>query len=370
MKVGINATILEPNPSGLGNYTINIINHLKDYLVDYIVISSHFESLEIPENKRIIVKKDLRPSLGRFGHIKRWSWLQFRLPDLLRNNQIDILFSTVPEGIISYRFNQVIVVHDLSPLIFPQIYPRLNKYYRYYLPLILKRCVQVISVSQFTKQEIIHYYNIDEKKITVIHEGYDVDVAISNDFENIKKEYNLDNFIICVASELSPRKNLPYLIKAISPLLKKLNHFSLVIVGKIDMRFFPSLQNLISKENLVGKVVFTNYISKEKLYQLYKAASLSIFSSIYEGFGLPILEAMACGTPVVSFKTSSIPEIAGDAAMLVELGDDAGLISAIEKIINDNEYRQKLVEKGIRRVKDFSWQKAAYDIFHLINKIK
>lgn len=370
MKVGINATILGPNPSGLGNYTINVINHLKDYLDDYIVVSSYFDPLKLPPEKCLKVKDSLRPSLGRVGHLKRWSWIQFKLPNLLKNNQVDLLFSTVPEGVTLSHIKQIVVVHDLSPLIFPEIYPRLHKYFQYYLPLILKKCIYVISVSQFTKQEIIKYYNIDERKITVIYEGYDLNITNSSNFKNIKEEYNLDNFIICVASELSPRKNLSYLIRAISPLLKKLGNYSLVIVGKIDNRFFPLLQNLISKEKLIGKIKFLNYVPKENLYQLYKAAKLSIFSSIYEGFGLPILESMASGTPVVSFKTSSIPEIAGDAAELVELNDESALISAIEKIINDNKYRQMLVDKGLNRVKIFSWQKTAYDIFTLINRIK
>jgi glycosyltransferase involved in cell wall biosynthesis len=127
---------------------------------------------------------------------------------------------------------------------------------------------------------------------------------------------------------------------------------------------------LIFKENLIGKIRFLDYVSKADLCQLYKAAKLSIFSSIYEGFGLPILESMAYGTPVVSFKKSSIPEIAGNAAELVMPNDDSSFISAIERIINDDEHRQLLIKKGLARVKDFSWQKAAQETVHLLNSIK
>jgi glycosyltransferase involved in cell wall biosynthesis len=226
MKIGINATILDPKPSGLGNYTINLINNLTNIINDYIVFSSYFERLQIPSETCFRVNTSVRPSLGRFGHLSRWGWLQFVLPIIRQHKKVDIIFSTVSEGVAIPKIKQVIVVHDLSPLIFPEIYPRLNKYYQYFLPKILSNCDYIISDSKFTKEEIIKYYNIEENKIVVIHLGCDSESVISFNARNIKEKYNLDEFIICVASELSPRKNLPYLIKTISPLLKKLYNYS------------------------------------------------------------------------------------------------------------------------------------------------
>ena len=368
MRVGINATILDAAPSGLGNYTIEMVNQLASLLDDYVVFASCFERLDTPSGRRYPVSARLSPSLGRRGHLARWGWLQFRLPQIVRRQSADLLLSTVPEGIVAPKVRQVIVVHDLSPLVFAGMYPRLHVYYRHVLPRLLRDSSLVICVSEFTKQEIMKYYHVDEHKLKVIHASSSLAAQPGGDGGRVRRRYGLQRFLLCVASELSPRKNLGFLLTSLAPLLRGTG-VGMVMVGKRDPRSYPALLATIEQVGLAGLVRIPGYVPDRDLADLYAAADLFVFSSIYEGFGMPILEAMSSGTPVVTFNVSSMPEVAGGAAALVPLDEPEALADAVRRILEDPTHAASLVERGLQRAREFSWERSARQLYQLLGDL-
>lgn len=366
MKVGINATILDPAPSGLGRYTANVTNQLAEILADYLVFSSCSDGLAVPRERYFGVSPRVRPSLGRWGHAARWAWLQLALPRILGRQGIEVLLSTVPEGIIFPPVRQIVVVHDLSPLVFPDAYPRLYHYYRYVVPRLLQSSDAVVCVSEFTRREVIRRYRIEPSKTRVVYESACLSRTPGGEASQERQKLDLGRFLLCVASELSPRKNLGFLLSAIAPILRKSAELTLAIVGKKDPRFLPQLESVVEREGLNGRVRFLGYVGNTGLAALYRGAELLLFSSTYEGFGLPILEAMAFGTPVVTFDTSCIPEIAGGAAELVPLNRPNELVAAVDRILEDPGYARRLAEKGLARAREFSWEKAARELAAII----
>ena len=370
MRVGINATILDDRPSGLGNFTRQVINHMAPLLDDYVVFASCFEGLGIPAGNLYRVSQAVSPSLGRRGHLARWSWLQFALPGIMRKEHVDLLLSTVPEGVVSRGVKQVIVVHDLSPLVFPDIYPRLHHYFRFVVPRLLRDATHVVCDSEFTRNEVSRCYGIGANKMKVVYAASCLSGKPSSDPNRVKYRYGLEDFMLCVASELSPRKRIPYVLEALASFLRRPETPALVIVGKKDPRALPKLDAIIRKEQIAHKVHLLGYVPDGDLPDLYASARLLLYSSIYEGFGLPILDAMACGTPVVTFNASCLPEIAADAAATVPPDDPENLVLTIEKVLSEPSYAMTLVKRGFERVKDFSWKKSARHLIEIISALR
>ncbi len=369
MKLGINATILDPQPSGLGRYTASITNELARRFDDLVVFSSCGDGLALGPGSLVSVSARVSPSSGRFGHVNRWYWAQFRLPGQVRKLGIEVLLSTVPEGVVGAHFRQVIVVHDLSPLVFPTLYPRLNLYFRHVVPRLLRSATAIVCVSDFTRAEVQRWYSVPDEKLHVVYEGVSIGAVGGHGSEPFHPNSSPAEYLLCVASELSPRKNLQFMIRSLSAVLRERRHLDLIIVGKRDGRFLPGLQALSDEEGVGRQVRFVGYVDDATLAGLYSGARMLVYSSLYEGFGLPMLEAMSLGVPVLTFDVSCLPEIAGDAAKVVAVGDAQALQSAARMILDDQRLAEDLVRRGRERAALFSWERAGIELAAVIRSV-
>ncbi len=258
----------------------------------------------------------------------------------------------------------VLTVHDLIYRLFPDYHLPLNKWFlNLFMPLFVRRADAIIAVSQCTKNDLMRHYDVAPEKITVIYEGVDARFRPITDRDAlaaVRARYSLPQRYILYVGTLEPRKNLPTLLEAYATLQAQspIPDLQLVIVGRrgwLYESFFQRLREL----NLEDQVILLGFIPDEDLPAVYSGADLFVFPSLYEGFGLPPLEAMACGTPVVSSDTSSLPEVVGEAGLMVDPHDVRALTEAIERALTDRHLRAELRARGLEQASRFTWEKTA-----------
>jgi glycosyltransferase involved in cell wall biosynthesis len=234
---------------------------------------------------------------------------------------------------------------------YPEMYPRMKYHFYYTVPLLLKKSRAVICTSENTKQDVITYYAIKDKPVYVISEGFNRQRFYPREKGVVQKRYGLGNYLLYIG-DMRPYKNLERCLEAFARL--NLTDLSFVIGGKKDPHFYPDIALLLK-----DKVIFLGYVPEEDLPHLYSVAAAFIFPSLYEGFGLPPLEAMACGCPVVASNAASLPEVCGDAVRYVDPYDVESIAQGIHEVLTDEVMRQNLRAKGLERAELFSWEKAA-----------
>jgi glycosyltransferase involved in cell wall biosynthesis len=255
----------------------------------------------------------------------------------------------------------VFTLHDLTFLKFPEVHLPLNRWYsRLMVPRGLRAATAVIAVSDCTKRDAVTAYGLPADRIRVIHLGVDArfrpidPVAVAD----IRVRYHLPARYILAVGTIEPRKNLTTLLHAYVELREQVPDLDLVIAGKRGWRadaFFDRLREL----GLADRVVFPGFVPDDDLPAVYSSAAVLAFPSIYEGFGLPVLEAMACGTPVVCSSTSSLPEIATEAGILVFPEDTRGWVQALHRVVADESLRHDLRQRGLQRAARFTWEATA-----------
>ncbi|MBF0338931.1 MAG: glycosyltransferase family 4 protein [Nitrospirae bacterium] len=278
-------------------------------------------------------------------------------------NNADVFWGTNCRGIYKPRMRTVVTIHDMSHEYFPETFhPDVLSYLKRYMAESASKAHTLIAVSENTKMDILKFLNIPPSKVKVIHEGVSEEFRLikATDLLNtIKDTYNLpDNFIFALGT-IQPRKNIPRLLKAFAMLCEKpsFKHW-LVISGAYGWKnkdVYSSIANL----GITDRVRFTGYVNDIDLPGIYNLADVFVYPSLYEGFGLPIIEAMACGVPVVTSNVSSIPEIAGGCALLVNPMEVDDIAAAIEEILSDSAVRQSLTTRALQHVRKFTWQKCA-----------
>jgi glycosyltransferase involved in cell wall biosynthesis len=225
-----------------------------------------------------------------------------------------------------------------------------------------------VTISENTKQNIMSFYGIDSERICVIFPGFESDrYHLGIKTEGLKKKYALTEYLL-YAGNLLPHKNLQRLLRAFS-LIAMQFPYKLVIAGFRDPRYYPALVAEAQVLRVSEKVLFLNYVPADELPAFYAGAEAFVFPSLYEGFGLPPLEAMACGCPVVTSNVSSLPEVCGDAAYYVNPYDIENIAEGIHKVLTDKFLRRSLIEKGLERAKLFSWEKSAKEHLKVFEEI-
>jgi len=346
--IAINSRFLTQKITGTQRFAIEISLQLKKLMPDTVFVS--------PKNilhTKIADELNVKTIGINIGHL----WEQLDLPLHLKRLGNPLLLNLVNTAPLSYM-NQIIAIHDLAFLRHPEWFSK--KFYLFYktlIPKIAKKARRIITVSNFSKIEIVNLLKISSQKVEIIYNG------ISEKFffdPSIKKE----NFILAVSS-LDPRKNFKNLILAFKGL--DLRDYKLVIVGSENKVFSNvEIRNLIKK---IPNVEFTGYVSDDKLVKLYQKAKLFVYPSLYEGFGIPPLEAMACGTPVVVSNVASLPEVCGDAAYYVNPYDVNDIARGMETVLKDENLQRELIQKGLERVKLFSWEKSAKKLLRIIEEV-
>ncbi|MBI5408865.1 MAG: glycosyltransferase family 4 protein [Nitrospirae bacterium] len=352
MHIYINARFLSQNITGVQRYAVEISRQLKTLHKDI--------SLLAPNE---ILHKELSMELGvyalgkRSGHL----WEQMELSRYLKKLGSPLLLNLANTAPAYYR-DQIVTIHDLAFLRNPGWFSRaFYYYYRFLIPQIAKNALKIVTVSNFSKKEIVELLKVPEEKVEVIYN------AVSERFLAVSEktiDYKHGEYILAVSS-INPRKNFKNLISAFGRL--KLSGVKLVIAGERKNIFADKeLNNLIGENK---NIIFYGYASDEDLISLYKNAKLFIYPSLYEGFGLSPLEAMACGCPVVVSNTTSLPEVCGDAAYYVDPFTVDSIAEGLNAVLTDEALRQGLIQKGLERVKLFSWEKSAKEHIKVFEEV-
>lgn len=268
---------------------------------------------------------------------------------LQQKKSYSLFFSPGFNPVIYAPMPFVITVHDLIHLSFSEDKKNLQKiYYEWLIKPTLRKAYKIITVSDYSKKKIIEWSGVPENKVIIVHGG------VSQYFSTQNKKHAPGYPYVLHVGNTKKHKNIERLIQAFAN-AKIDSSIRLILTGKNSEK----LTALIQKNHLQDRIVFSGILSEEKLAEYYSGALAFLFPSLYEGFGLPVLEAMASGIPVLTANTTSLPEVAGDAALLVDPVSMDAISRNIEKIVDDSELRKILIKKGLERVKHFSWEKAA-----------
>ena len=340
----INLAVLFDRPTGIATYARNIIGSLASLQPTLL------SAIDFPNCDRYPIADNMTPAQGSKGHLRRILWTQFQLPQICRQLQADLIYSPIPEAPLYSQARSVVMCHDLIPLRFPRSTSPLTNYFRYVVPQVLNQAEHIICNSQATAKDLVDYYGIKVNKITPILLGYDR----TNFYPRATTDDSEAPYFLYLGRP-DPYKNLSGLISAFAALPNRDYH--LAIAGSADPRFTSQLQQQAEELGIARRVKWLDYLSYQELPVVISNAVALVFPTLWEGFGLPVLEAMACGTPVIASNLASLPEIAGQAAILLDPYNTDAITSAMNELITDRELRSQLSRLGLQQVQNFSWTK-------------
>ena len=291
---------------------------------------------------------------------------------LARQHNLDIVHD--PTGSMPLFLTgraKVTTIHDVVPYIYPETSSRLDwLIYRIWLPLAVRRLDAIITDSEQSKRDIVRYLPVPKEKVTVIPCAVNSNYKPLNpgEIEPALRKYDIDTPYILYVGSIAARKNLPRVLEAYAQLQEWSEAWKLVIVGARKWKSSPVFE-AVKRLGLEDKVLFTGYVDEDDLPALYNGADLFVFPSLYEGFGLPVLEAMACGTPVITSNCSSLPEVAGDAALLVDPFQVQAIADGMQSVLADPEIATVMKERGLQQAQRFSWERTACETIAVYEKV-
>ena len=356
MRVAIDARKL--HDFGIGTYIRNLLRYLAriDHDSEYVLLC--FESdlgiaAQLGPNFRAV----LEPS-GNYS-IRE----QIHVPWVLHRERPDVFHA--PHYILppATRCPSVVTIHDCIHLMFPQ-YLRNRAAYLYARGSMwsaARQARRILTVSEASKRDIIHFFNVPPEKVVVAYNAIEERFAKTPSDEamdRVRERYQLNHQFVLYVGNIKPHKNLVRLIEAFAEIRRRgFDQLKLLIIGD-EISRLPALRRAVHSHKLHKHVRFLGYLEDETLAILYRLASVFVFPSLYEGFGLPPLEAMASGTPVVTSNVSSMPEVTGDAAVLVDPYNVDSIVLGIERVLKDPVFSDELRRKGIARAREFSWERS------------
>lgn len=376
MNIGYDAKRAYLNRSGLGNYARNLLRSVIEFYPENkytiftpVVESTRFHNyLESKDNVSIISPSE---SLSPFFHS---SWRRFMIPNHFSKNQLNIyhgLSAELPSKIFGKKIKKIVTIHDLIYLRYPELYSSVDSYiYDNKSKQACKDADIVVAISEQTKNDLIEFYKVPEQKIKVEYQSCDpafYDLQSDEEKNSVKSIYKLpDNFILFVGT-IEERKNLLQLIKAINN-LKQFQGFSLVVVGK-KKRHFDEIQRYISYNQLNGQVLFFDNIPNNILPSFYQLASLFVYPSLFEGFGIPIIEAAFSKVPIITSIDSCFEEAGGPNAIYVNPNNTDELSDAIEKVLSNNMLQKTMIDETYQFVQKFKSNITAESMIKLYQSI-
>ncbi len=373
MRIGIDYTAAVRQRAGIGRYTRNLVRALAD------VDSANSYALFAATGR--VVPGDSGPwpanfRLRRLPISDRWMhvlWQRLRLPVRIQLliGQLDLFHS--PDFVLPPvgRTPALVTVHDLSFLRFPECFvPGFADYLRGAVSRAVARAACVIADSSNTRNDLIELMGVEQSRVIVIYPGVEArfrPVLDRSNLDRVRHTYGLPSRFVLGLGTLQPRKNFSALVEAFRRLLLAdaadggSRELGLVLAGEKGW-MFDEIGLAVKNTGFEDRIQFVGFVNDDDLPALYSLASAFAFPSLYEGFGLPILEAMACGTPVVAANNSSLPEVVGEAGLMVDARDTEGLASALSAVLNDGNLRAQLVDAGRRQASQFAWGRAASEL--------
>ncbi|MGF1460560.1 MAG: glycosyltransferase family 4 protein [Leptolyngbyaceae cyanobacterium] len=339
----INLAYLLRRPTGTTNYALNLLPSLAPLEPTYLATAA--SGLEdywaVPAN--------MTAENGLAGHVRRLLWTQWRLPTLYRRlgSPQDLLFCPIAEAPLYTRCRFIVMIHDLIPLRF-QVSRSQTWLHHHYIPRVLAAAEHILCNSEATANDVMQFYGISAEKITPI--------LLAHDAEHFRPLGLPRQPYFLLLGRQAPYKNWAIALQAFAQ-LPQVSDYELWIAGPPDSRYTPELKTLAQTLGITPQMKYLDYVAYDQLPCLLNQAQALIFPSLWEGFGLPVLEAMACGTPVIAANRASIPEVAGEAALLVDPTDAGAIAHQMQRLITDSQLAQQLSQAGRRRAQQFSWQR-------------
>lgn len=371
MNIGIDARAARwYRGTGIGTYTYQLIWNINqmDKLNRYLLFLPDENISDLNPGDNIDIKLISEDKKDNF-------WEEIDIPNILTDTKIDVYH--VPQNGIGLPREKncpfVITLHDVIPYKMPEtVGPQYFDIYTREVPWIINNCDAVITVSNYSKEDIAKTLHFPEDKIYVTHLAaediyYPRNKTVCKTI--VKERYGIDNDFILYVGGFSPRKNIKGLIQAFGRIKHKLPHgYKLVILGKKGRSYYD-YRDLAYNLKLKEDVIFTGYVPVEELPIFYNAASIFCYPSFYEGFGLPPLEAMACGTPTISSNVTSMPEILGDDVIYIDPNSIDEISENVLKLVEDQKLRFEMSFKGLRRSSTYSWKKTAVETIQILSKM-
>jgi glycosyltransferase involved in cell wall biosynthesis len=362
MNIGINATFLNEKPTGVGIFTREISSRLCELNSNTTVYTST-KLDNVPEKNIRKTPQIIKGSMSLTNNFNRFLFCNLILPFIVKKNKIDLLFCPIMEFPFFRSIRLIITVHDLHPVYFPDQFGLAAQHFKLSLKLLSRQGSRVIVPSNFVKKELLKNISLSAEHVDVVPLGYDANLFKPHTEEqkhDLLKSYGIKEPYILFIGSLFQYKNIGTLIDAFREIKNRIPH-SLVVIGKKDL----------ARENLeeTTRVHYLDYVNNRDLPKFYSYAEVYVNPSLVEGFGITVLEAMACGTPVISSHGGSLPEVVGKAGIFFNPENSSELGEKILAVIQNNNLRKELREKGFRQIKKFSWDNTSQNIFNSCKEI-
>jgi len=371
MRIGIDASALPPRPVGAGNYIIHLVRSLAALKSEdeftVFAQSSGRDLIGLPAEIawRWVIVPELKPAM-------RLVWEQTLFPHLVDQSGVELLHSLHYTRPIRLPCASVVTFHDLTFFLYPRLHTRAKRiFFRLAMQISARRADALIADSESTRQDAIRLLGIPPQKIYTALLGVDEAYRPISDqraLEAVQLKYNLPADFILYVGLVEPRKNLPLLIRAFKNLIDGKIDTHLILAGRMGWMYAEVIQ-LIDTLGVKDRVSLIGYVPTQDLPLVYNLASVFVYPTLYEGFGLPALEAMACGLPVITTEISSLPEIVGDAGMLVPVNDETALTQAIQAVLTDRALSQRLAILGPERASQFTWERTAQQTLQVYRNV-
>jgi len=373
MRIGLDGYPLCEPLTGVGHYTFELARALaRNYPADQFELIAPFDFH--PSVTAQLAREQI-PNLNPVSlgvRNVRGRWWSFYLPRYLKRASLDLFHGTNYEIPLWNRRRTVLTVHDLSSLLYPELHRRqLARRMRLRLPLAVKLAKAIITPTEAVKRELCSHLRVKSAKVTAIHEAprESFQPVHRADSLSIRQRLEIENEFLLFVGTLEPRKNLLTLLRAFAQTLRETNLRPQLVVTGGEGWLMDETFAVIGDEGLREHLRLTGYLQDDDLRALYSSCSAFIYPSLYEGFGLPPLEAMACGAPVIASSISALQETLGDAAMLADPLDANALAKAIATLLQDGRRRDQLIQSGQERIKTFSWDKASRATYEVYSKV-
>lgn len=370
--IAVNTRFLIKNKlEGIGLFTYEALKRITQ---THPEIDFHFLFDRVYDSE-FIFSENVKPVVlfpqARHPFLWFW-WFEVSVARWLKSHKPDLFLSTDGYGCLKTEVPQVLVMHDLAFEHFKDHVPFLTaNYYEYFMPRFALKAKRIATVSEFSKQDIVNQYKIPAERIDVVYNGAkEVYKPIKEEAKQKTKEKYSEgkNYFICVAA-IHPRKNVKNLLLAFEKFKTETSSdFRLIIVGRKAWDF-NEVDEAHEQMKFKNEVIFLGHVPPNELGEIVASAFAMVYVSLFEGFGIPIVEAMSCDVPVITSNTTSMPEAAGDAALLVNPNSVEEISSAMKKVYEDSSLRNSLIEKGRIQIKKFSWDLTADKLWKCCSKV-
>jgi glycosyltransferase involved in cell wall biosynthesis len=373
MRIGIEAQrILRPKKHGMDVVAIELIRNLQaiDTKNEYVIFSRN----GVKDNA---VNETANFHLQKFSSFTYADWEQVKLPKVIKEKDLDLLHCTANTAPLFSSVPLILTLHDIIYLenmdFKGTAYQNLgNLYRRFVVPKIVKKCSLVLTVSEFEKNNIQQKLHLPEDKVQVLYNGVSpqfTNAYAAQQLEEFRRQYRLPSQYILFLGNTAPKKNTLNVIKAyVDYCLAQQSAIPLVLLD-YKKELVVKILTELKQPQLINRFIFPGYVPHHQMPLMYNAATLFLYPSLRESFGLPILEAMACGVPVLTSTTSSMPEVAGDAALLVNPFNYKEISGGMEGLMQDDSLRACLKERGLQRAKQFTWRVSAEKLLSIYERL-